>query len=278
MASTSNAKKKMSLQKKHNLIGWAFLIPASLLIFVFCFYPMFQAILLSFKKGMGAAQTWAGIANYSRILKDRTFKQCLFNTVFYFIIQVPVMLILALILVLCRKGGLVENRPLYMIVSVYINVVRSIPFVILLVTIMPITRAIVGTTIGSTAALVPLVVYISPYLARLMENSLLEIDPGILEAAEAMGATTWQVIRYFLVPETLGSMVLALTTGTIGLLGASAMAGYVGGGGVGDLALTYGYEKMNTPLMILTVVILVVLVQLLQILGNTISGKLRQHK
>ena len=185
-------------------------------------------------------------------------------------------MILALILVLCRKGGLVENRPLYMIVSVYINVVRSIPFVILLVTIMPITRAIVGTTIGST--LVPLVVYISPYLARLMENSLLEIDPGILEAAEAMGATTWQVIRYFLVPETLGSMVLALTTGTIGLLGASAMAGYVGGGGVGDLALTYGYEKMNTPLMILTVVILVVLVQLLQILGNTISGKLRQHK
>ena len=114
-------------------------------------------------------------------------------------------MILALILVLCRKGGLVENRPLYMIVSVYINVVRSIPFVILLVTIMPITRAIVGTTIGSTAALVPLVVYISPYLARLMENSLLEIDPGILEAAEAMGATTWQVIRYFLVPETLGN-------------------------------------------------------------------------
>ena len=103
-------------------------------------------------------------------------------------------MILALILVLCRKGGLVENRPLYMIVSVYINVVRSIPFVILLVTIMPITRAIVGTTIGSTAALVPLVVYISPYLARLMENSLLEIDPGILEAAEAMGATTWQIV------------------------------------------------------------------------------------
>ena len=105
MASTSNAKKKMSLQKKHNLIGWAFLIPASLLIFVFCFYPMFQAILLSFKKGMGAAQTWAGIANYSRILKDRTFKQCLFNTVFYFIIQVPVMLILALMLLLGAALG-----------------------------------------------------------------------------------------------------------------------------------------------------------------------------
>lgn len=186
--------------------------------------------------------------------------------------------LLALILVLCRKGGLAENRPVYVVVSFYINVIRSIPFVILLVTIMPLTRLIVGTTIGSTAALVPLVVYISPYLARLIENSLLEVDAGILEAAKAMGASTWQTIRYFLVPETLGSIVLALTTGIIGLLGSSAMAGYVGGGGVGDLALSYGYQKMNTPLMVLTVVILVVLVQLLQLFGNTLSRKLREHK
>ena len=183
-------------------------------------------------------------------------------------------MILALILVLCKKGGLAENLILYNIVSIYINIVRSIPFVILLVAIMPITRAIVGTTIGSTAALVPLVVYISPYLARLMENSLLEVNPGILEAAEA----TWQVIRYFLLPETLGSIVLALTTGTIGLLGASAMAGYVGGGGVGDLALTYGYQRMNTPLMIFTVVVLVIFVQILQLAGNAVSRKLRQHR
>jgi D-methionine transport system permease protein len=187
-------------------------------------------------------------------------------------------LALALILVLCRKGGIAENPVLYAIVNVYVNVVRSVPFVILLVTIMPITRFIIGTTIGSKAALVPLIVYISPYLARLIENSLLELNPGILEAAQAMGATNWQIVRYFLIPETLGSIVLALTTGTIGLLGASAMAGYVGGGGVGDLALTYGYEKMNTPLMILTVVILVILVQSLQLLGNTISRKLREHR
>ncbi len=185
---------------------------------------------------------------------------------------------LALVLVLCRKGGLAENRIVYGVVNFYINVVRSVPFVILLVTIMPLTRAIIGTTIGSKAALVPLVVYISPYLARLFENSLLEVNPGILEAAESMGATLLQIIRYFLIPETLGSMVLALTTGTIGLLGASAMAGYVGGGGVGDLALTYGYEKMNTPLMILTVVVLIILVQAVQLLGNFISRKLRQHK
>lgn len=187
-------------------------------------------------------------------------------------------IILALALVLCRKGGLVENKVIYTVVSFYINVVRSIPFIILLVTIMPITRAIVGTTIGSTAALVPLVVYISPYLARLIENSLLEISPGILEAAQAMGATNWQIVRYFLIPETLGSIILALTTGTVGLLGASAMAGYCGGGGVGDLALTYGYEKMNTPLMIFTVIILVILVQFLQMAGNIISRHLREHK
>lgn len=186
--------------------------------------------------------------------------------------------LLALALVFCRKGGLAENRVVYNLVSAFINVVRSIPFAILLVTIMPFTRAIVGTTIGSTAALVPLIVYISPYLARLIENSLLEISPGILEAAKAMGATNYQIIRYFLIPETLGSIVLGLTTGTVGLLGASAMAGYVGGGGVGDLALTYGYERMNTPLMILTVIILVVLVQLLQLAGNAISKKLREHR
>ena len=202
--------------------------------------------------------------------------QTLYMVAWSLIIGTIIGIILALILVLCHKGGLAENRILYNIVSIYINIVRSIPFVILLVAIMPLTRTIVGTTIGSTASLVPLVIYISPYLARLMENSLLEINPGILEAAEAMGATTWQTIRYFLLPETLGSIVLALTTGTIGLLGASAMAGYVGGGG--DLALTYGYQRMNTPLMIFTVVVLVIFVQILQFAGNTISRKLRQHK
>ena len=139
--------------------------------------------------------------------------QTLYMVAWSLIIGTIIGIILALILVLCRKGGLAENRILYNIVSIYINIVRSIPFVILLVAIMPLTRTIVGTTIGSTASLVPLVIYISPYLARLMENSLLEINPGILEAAEAMGATTWQTIRYFLLPETLGSIVLALTTG-----------------------------------------------------------------
>ena len=182
-------------------------------------------------------------------------------------------ILLALVLVLCRKGGLKENRIVYGIVSTFVNIVRSVPFVILIVTIMPLTRAIMGTTIGSTAALVPLIFYISPYMARLVENSLLEVSDGIIEAARATFQTVWN----FLLPEALGSIVLALTTGTIGLLGASAMAGYVGGGGIGDLALTYGYQKFNTPLMIFTVVILIIVVQLLQALGNGLSRCLREH-
>ena len=186
-------------------------------------------------------------------------------------------LAIALVLVLCRRGGLKENRIIYTIVSAFVNVVRSVPFVILLVTIMPLTRAVVGTTIGSTAALVPLIFYISPYMARLIENSLLEVDAGMIEASRAMGATPFQAVRDFVLAEALGSIALALTTGAIGLLGATAMAGYVGGGGIGDLALTYGYQKFNTPLMLFTVCILIFVVQILQALGNRISRRLRER-
>ena len=216
---------------------------------------------------------------WSRLLTN--IQQTLYMVGWALLIGTIIGFILALALVLTRKGGILKGtgaRIVHAVLNFYVNVVRSVPFVILLVTIMPFTRLLMGTTIGSTAALVPLVLYISPYLARLIENSLLECSPGIIEAAQAMGANVFQVICYFLIPETLGSVVLALTTGTIGLLGASAMAGYVGGGGVGDLALTYGYEKMNTPLMILTVIILVVIVQLIQLLGGAISAKLREHQ
>ena len=216
---------------------------------------------------------------WSRLLLN--IQQTLYMVGWALLIGTVIGFLLALALVLTRKGGILRGKAaaaVHTVLNLYVNVVRSVPFVILLVTIMPFTRMLMGTTIGSTAALVPLVLYISPYLARLIENSLLECSPGIIEAAQAMGANVFQVIRYFMIPETLGSMVLALTTGTIGLLGASAMAGYVGGGGVGDLALTYGYEKMNTALMILTVVILIVIVQMIQLLGSFISGRLRAHQ
>lgn len=182
---------------------------------------------------------------------------------------------LGLVMTLCRKGGLRENLIVFWIINGIVNIVRSVPFVILLVFIAPVTKIVVGTRIGTTAAIVPLVLYIAPYLSRLIEASLLEVKSSVLEAAQAMGASTLQIIWYFLLPEAKASLILALTTGTIGLLGATAMAGTIGGGGVGDLALTYGYQRFNTPLMFATVVILVVIVQLIQAIGNYLSHRFR---
>ncbi len=147
-----------------------------------------------------------------------------------------------------------------------------------MVAIIPLTRLIVGTSIGTAAAIVPLVFFAGPYIARLVENSLLEVDKGAaLEAAEAMGATPLQTIFKFLIPEALSSLVLALTIATIGLVGGSAMAGAVGGGGIGDLAITYGYQRFDTVTMLITVAILVVLVQGLQSFGNFLSKKIRRR-
>lgn len=182
---------------------------------------------------------------------------------------------LGLVMTLCRKGGLRENLIVFWIINGVVNIVRSVPFVILLVFIAPVTKIVVGTRIGTTAAIVPLVLYIAPYLSRLIEASLLEVKSSVLEAAQAMGASTLQIIWYFLLPEAKASLILALTTGTIGLLGATAMAGTIGGGGVGDLALTYGYQRFNTPLMFATVVILIVIVQLIQAIGNYLSHRFR---
>jgi|SRR5574344_160380 D-methionine transport system permease protein len=183
--------------------------------------------------------------------------------------------ILAISLVLTKKGGIKENKYIYFVLNTVINTVRSVPFIILLVFILPVTKAIVGTRIGTTAALVPLTAFISPYLSRLFENSLLEVNKGIIDAAKSLGATTFQIIVHFLLPEAKASLILAMTIGTITLLGATAMAGAIGAGGVGDLALTYGYERMNTPLMFFTVIVLIIFVQLIQSLGNYLATKAR---
>ncbi|WP_296327101.1 methionine ABC transporter permease [uncultured Acidaminococcus sp.] len=187
-------------------------------------------------------------------------------------------MIMAFALVLTRRDSILPNRFIYGLLNTIINTVRSVPFIILMVFIMPLTKMVVGTRIGTTAALVPLVIFIAPYLTRLFENSLLDVDRGIIEAAQAMGASYFEIIWYFLLPEAKGSLILSITTGTIGLLGATAMAGAIGAGGVGDLALTYGYERMNTPLMFLTVVILIIFVQIIQTVGNHFAFKSRNHE
>lgn len=192
------------------------------------------------------------------------------------IISVLIGLPIGVIVVITRENGILENKIIFNILNVVINIFRSIPFIILLVAITPFTRFVVGTSIGTTAAIVPLVLYTAFYIGRLVENSLLEVDSGTVELAESMGATPWQIIWKFLLPEALGSLVLAITIATIGLIGASAMSGAVGGGGIGDLAITYGYNQFKTNIMIITVVTLIVMVQVIQSLGNVISKKIRR--
>ncbi len=208
--------------------------------------------------------------------------QSLNETVFMVSLSVLISVLLGLplgiTLVITREGQIAENKPVYWSLNAVINLLRSIPFIILMVAIVPVTRAIVGTTIGTKAAIVPLVFYAGPYIGRLIESSLLEVDRGIIEAFQAMGASVWQIIVRVLLPESFPSLVLGTTIATVGLIGASAMAGAIGGGGLGDLAIRYGYQQFNTEVMVITVAVLVILVQGVQSLGNYLAGRLRRNQ
>lgn len=205
-----------------------------------------------------------------------SMNETFYMVIFSLIISVAVGVPIGVILVITRDSGILPNRIIFTALNIIINTFRSVPFIILVVAIIPFTRLIVGTAIGTTAAIVPLVLYTTFYIGRLVENSLLEVDKGTIELSQAMGATPWQIIWRFLLPEALGSIILALTIATIGLIGASAMAGAVGGGGIGDLAITYGYNQFKTEVMVITVVTLIVIVQLVQSFGNVLSKKIRR--
>ncbi|MBA8762404.1 methionine ABC transporter permease [Staphylococcus coagulans] len=202
--------------------------------------------------------------------------QTLYMVTFALVLGAIIGIPLGILLVVTRQNGIWPNAIIHHILNPIINILRSIPFIILLIAIIPFTKLIVGTSIGTTAAIVPLTVYVAPYIARLVENSLLEVDAGIIEAAHAMGASPMQIIRYFLLPEALGSFILSITTAIIGLIGATAMAGAVGGGGIGDMALVYGYQRFDTLVIVITVVVLVIIVQLIQSVGNVLAKKVRR--
>lgn len=205
-----------------------------------------------------------------------SLNETLYMIIVAFFISILIGIPLGIILVITRERGILENKAVFNVLNVIVNVLRSIPFIILIVAILPLTRIIVGTSIGTTAAIVPLVFYTAPYIGRLVENSLLEVNPGTIELAEAMGATPWQIIWRFLLPEALGSLILALTIAIIGLIGATAMAGAVGAGGIGDLAISYGYNQFQTEVMVITVIILVIMVQFIQSLGNYLAKRIRR--
>ena len=172
------------------------------------------------------------------------------------------------------KGQILENVFINQTVGSVVNAVRSIPFIILMVAIIPLTRFIVGSAIGTTAAIVPLVIASIPFIGRQVETSLKEVPSGLVEAALSMGATPFQIISKVLLPEAMPGIVSQLTTVIIALVGESAMAGAIGGGGLGDLAIRYGYQRFRPEVMLATVVVLIVLVQLVQFIGNTLAKKL----
>lgn len=192
------------------------------------------------------------------------------SALFSYIFGLP----LGVISVVSEPAGILPNPKLHNVLDKIINITRSIPFIILLIALLPLTRLIVGTTIGPTASIVPLTIAAIPFVARLVETALKEIDYGIIEAAQSMGATPWQIIRKVMIPETLPSLIMGASITTITLIGYSAMAGVCGGGGLGDLAIRYGYYRYEDDVMILTIVLLVIIVQIIQSIGDYLSKRI----
>ncbi|MCR5684307.1 MAG: ABC transporter permease [Lachnospiraceae bacterium] len=206
-------------------------------------------------------------------IKD-TLYMTLVSTVFGYVLGLP----MGILLNVTRKDGLKPNRVVYGILGFICNIVRSIPFLILLILLIPFTRFIVGQSYGSTATIVPLVICAAPYIARVVESSLNEVDAGVIEAAKAMGASDIQIILKVLLVEARVSLFTGFTITTGLLLGYSAMSGTVGGGGLGDIAVRYGYYRWQTDIMIVTVLLLIVIFQIIQNLGTKLSSHIDHRK
>ncbi|HYG87874.1 MAG TPA: methionine ABC transporter permease [Azospirillum sp.] len=189
------------------------------------------------------------------------------------LIGLPVGVLLAV----TGKGELLQSLTFNRIVGAVVNVTRSTPFIILVVAIIPFTRMVAGTSIGTSAAIVPLTVAAIPFIARIVEGSVREVDRGLIEAAQAMGATPFQIIRKVLLPEALSSITLGLTLAAVSLIGYSAMVGAVGGGGLGDLGIRYGYQRFLPEVMLAVVVVLVVLVQIVQSVGDQLARRFNKR-
>jgi D-methionine transport system permease protein len=198
----------------------------------------------------------------------------LVSTLFGYVLGLPWGVVLAV----TDEGGIKPNRPVYRVLDFITNIMRSIPFLILLILIIPLTRMIVGKSYGSTATIVPLVVSAAPFIARMVESSLKEVDKGVIEAAQSMGADTFQIILHVLLVEARVSLVTGATICLGTILGYSAMAGTVGGGGLGSIAIQYGYYRYQADIMVVTVVLLVLLQQIFQLVGMTIASRIDRRR
>ncbi len=204
------------------------------------------------------------------------FNETLYMVFFSSLFSVILGIFIGIILYVTEKDGILENKIINRILGIIVNIGRSVPFVILMIAVFPLSKFIVGTTLGSKAAIVPLTVAAIPFVARMIEACLKEIDKGVIEASISMGASEWQIIYKVLIPESISSIIATITTTVISIIGYSAMAGTIGGGGLGSIAITYGYQRYRDDILIISVVLMVILVQIVQTIGNILGKKLNK--
>ena len=204
----------------------------------------------------------------------QTLLMVLFSMIFSTLLGFP----LGVLLSITKPNGLIPRKALYEVLSKIVNVLRAFPFIILIIVLFPLTRIIVGTSIGTVATIVPLSIAAAPFVARVIETALNEVSPDLIQAARAMGSTNWQIIVKVLIPEALPSLVDGMTLTIINLIGYSAMAGIVGGGGLGDLANRYGYQRFRTDVLIASVIVILILVELIQFTGTKISQGIQKKR
>ncbi|WP_294703182.1 methionine ABC transporter permease [uncultured Fusobacterium sp.] len=203
-----------------------------------------------------------------------TLYMVFFSTLFSLIIGFPI----GILLTITKEGNILERPKLNKVLDFVINTLRSFPFIILMILLFPLSRIVVGTTIGSTAAIVPLSISAAPFVARMIEGALNEVDKGLIEASSSMGANSWTIIFKVMIPETLPHIIHGITVTVISLIGFSAMAGTIGAGGLGDLAIRFGYQRFKTDIMIYAVIVIIIVVQLLQSLGNYLVYRAKKNR
>lgn len=201
------------------------------------------------------------------------FNETIYMIFFSSLFSVVIGVCCGILLYITQKGNILENKIINNILGIIVNIGRSVPFVILMIAVFPLSKFIVGTSIGSTASIVPLTVAAIPFVARVIETSLNELDKGIIEASISMGATEFQIISKVMIPEAAPSIISGITITIINIIGYSAMAGTIGGGGLGDVAVRYGFERFRTDILIVSVVIMIIMVQIIQVIGNFFSRK-----
>lgn len=197
-----------------------------------------------------------------------------FSTLFSLLIGFPI----GILLTVTKEGNILERPKLNKVLDFIINTLRSFPFIILMILLFPLSRIIVGTTIGSTAAIVPLSISAAPFVARMIEGALNEVDKGLIEASSSMGANNWTIIFKVMIPETMPHIIHGITVTVISLIGFSAMAGTIGAGGLGDLAIRFGYQRFKTDIMVYAVIVIIIVVQILQSLGNYLVYRAKKNR